>query len=390
MKQMTCTLFAAAMLTSPLSPLAGQQIAFDKVTVDPQPPNNPWVKVLGDFNLDGQIDIAVGGSRGPLVWYESPTWERHVVAAGGYATVDGEAADIDSDGDPDIALGGVVWYENPGRDQVTGGKAWKLHRVGNLRSHDIEVADLDGDGKLDMVTRDQSSFGNPAGNQIQIWKQERPDRWTRRNLDCPQGEGLKLGDVDLDGDPDIVIGARWYQNDGEILTKRWPEHIYTSKWTHPDATVSFGDLNGDGRGDIVLTPAELKGDSYRIAWYEAPSDVTGEWKEHIMEREQETVVHAVEVADFNGDRMLDVIVAEMHQGADPDEVRIYINQANAQSWFRQVISTMGSHDVAVADIGADGDTDIVGANHGGSHQALELWENRTIRLRKKRSSFRED
>lgn len=196
-------------------------------------------------------------------------------------------------------------------------------------------------------------------------------------MECPQGEGLKLGDIDQDGDADIVIGARWYENAGDILQSRWPEHLYSSKWTHPDATVSFGDLNGNGRSDIVLTPAELRGDFYRIAWYEAPDDTTVEWEEHVIEAQQETVVHAVEVSDFNGDQKMDVVVAEMHQGVDPDEVRVYINRGKGDSWSRQVISTNGSHDVAIADIGSDGDIDIVGANHAGSYQPVELWENTT-------------
>jgi hypothetical protein len=383
MKLTIQVIIAAAIMVPLVRQVSGQEVAFRQVTVDPKPPRNPWVKVLADFNLDGRPDIAVGGSGGPLVWYEFPKWQRHFIAAGGYSTVDGEAADIDSDGDPDIALGGVVWFENPeissvlGEDQAAGGEAWKMHRVGKLRSHDIEVADLDGDGKLDLVTRDQSSFGRPVGNQIQIWRQQGPDQWSRRNLECPQGEGLKLGDVDRDGDSDIIIGARWYENDGDILNKRWREHFYSSKWTHPDATISLGDLNGDGRGDIVLTPAELQGDSYRIAWYEAPRDLSEEWKEHVMEPKQETIVHAVEVSDFNGDGRMDVVVAEMHQGDDPDEVRVYINRGNGQSWSRQIISTRGSHDVAVGDIGSDGDFDIVGANHAGPYQPLELWENLT-------------
>ena len=354
-----------------------QEIRFQHVTVDAHPPQNPWVKVVADFNQDGMPDIGIGGSKGPFVWYEYPSWNKHLVTDGGYATVDGETADIDGDGDADIVLGGIVWLENPGAERVTSGSPWKRHQVAQLNSHDIEVADLDGNGKLDLVTRDQSSFGRPAGNQIQIWKQLDPDSWSRRDLVCPHGEGLKLGDVDCDGDADIIIGARWFENSGDILQGRWREHTYTAKWNHPDAKIGFGDLNSDGRPDIVLTPSELKGNTYRIAWYASPPDPHDEWEQHVIEAEQETVVHALEIADMNDDHTLDVVVAEMHQGADPDEVRVYVNDDHGLRWTRQVLSRTGSHDIVVADIGSDSDNDIIGANHGGDFQPVELWENLT-------------
>jgi hypothetical protein len=122
---------------------------------------------------------------------------------------------------------------------------------------------------------------------------------------------------------------------------------------------------------------------YRISWFEAPEDAkNSNWPEHIIEKVQETVVHALGVADMNNDGKPDVVIAEMHQGADPDEVRIYLNQGGGLKWTKQVLSTTGSHDIVVADIGADGDLDIVGANHAGSLQAVQLWENLTSKTGK--------
>ena len=85
----------------------------------------------------------------------------------------------------------------------------------------------------------------------------------------------------------------------------------------------------------------------------------------------------LEIADMNDDHTLDVVVAEMHQGADPDEVRVYVNDDHGLRWTRQVLSRTGSHDIVVADIGSDSDNDIIGANHGGDFQPVELWENLT-------------
>ena len=49
-----------------------------------------------------------------------------------------------ADGDADIVMGGVLWFENPG----AGAGVWSAQVIDDLRTHDIELADLDGNGRL--------------------------------------------------------------------------------------------------------------------------------------------------------------------------------------------------------------------------------------------------
>lgn len=350
------------------------EVPFERVVVDERPPTNPWYKMAGDLNGNGKLDLIVGGSKGPLVWYAWPDWQKQKIADGGYNGVRGMTGDIDRDGHIDILMGGVVWFRNPGKAQG----AWTMHRIDNVRMHDALLVDLDGDGRLDAVGRDQSAFGK-TGNAIYLYRQESPEKWTKRVLPCPHGEGIQVADLTGNGRPDIVINGRWYENPGDVIAGDWKEHVYTTAWTHPDAKVELADLNGNGRLDVVLTPAELAGQTYKITWYEAPADPRrGDWTEHIVVEKLEAVIHSLALGDFNRDGRVDIAYAEMHQGADPDEVVLLLNGGRGAAWHKQVLSTRGSHDLLAVDFEGKGVLDLIGANHGGPYQPLELWRNRFV------------
>jgi hypothetical protein len=365
-----------ALLLLGFSFTSAADIPFEHVILDNAGPKDPWAKMLGDIDGDELVDVVIAGRGGPMVWYTYPAWSKSVITKGGYKTVDGELGDIDGDGDLDVLVGGLIWYENPRPKANPAKKTWKAHKVANHPTHDVELGDLDGDGDLDIATRDQSEFGHKAGNKIHLWRHDKRDKWTEKIISCPHGEGITLADIDKDGDLDVVIGGIWFENTRDIVTGEWAAHRFAS-W-HSNTTVQVADINADGRLDVILSPSELKASFYKLSWFESPSaPKKGSWTEHIIAERVECVIHGLATADMNGDGAVDVVTAEMHQGADPDEVAIHINRDNGSSWKKQVVSTKGSHYIRVADIGNDGDMDIMGANWSGRYQPIEMWENLT-------------
>ncbi len=378
----TLLLFAVFLVAQSADP---SDPVFEQILVDETAsrPVNPWGKAVGDMNGDGRPDLITGGQKsGGLVWYENTgdmhRWPRHLVEDGGGFSTDHEVCDLDSDGDPDLVSinNGVRWYENvDGR-----GHEWLRRDVSTTRVHDIEVSDLDGDRKLDIVARDQKEFGD--GSKVFIMRQESGLGFSAPvTVDVPNGEGLKVADLDKDGKPDIVVNQVWLKNDNPLgRADQWITHVYTRSYDWPNTFIDTGDFNADGREDLVLSPSERdRHRGQRIAWLEAPIDRTTPWTEHIVMQDVQAVWHFVGTADLNGDKRPDIVSAEMNQGDDPDLVLAFLNGGRGESWRRIDIASTGSHSMRLADLNADGRVDLFGANWNGDLDPRgappEIWIN---------------
>jgi hypothetical protein len=343
-------------------------VPFARVVVDDALPGYLDCKSVGDFDGDGLPDIAIGTDT-QLVWYEAPDWQRRQIAPGANFTTDMQAADVDGDGDLDLVVPEydaqrVEWFRNP---QIGGGD-WTLVPIGTgVTAHDLEVADMNGDSKPDVVIR--GHFG-PTTLYLQG---ATPADWAPVPIAAAiDNEGLALADIDGDGRRDIVQNGYWLEApDDPSNGGAWQKHSFDADWETSTVGVAVADLSGDSRPDVVLAFGESEGE---MAWYEAPADprVGNDWVKHPIAAPVD-YVHTFKLADVDGDGSLDVVFAEMAQSAQK-RVGFFRNGGGGQGWTLQVLSTGGSHNVRVADVGDDGDLDIVGANwQQGS--VVELFEN---------------
>src|SRR3954453_1101096 len=111
------------------------------------------------------------------------------------------------------------------------------------------------------------------------WAATRPDDivFDRRMLDPGGSETVALGDINGDGRPDIVSGEFWYE------APRWTKHRFRQIDFTNNYVDNFSDLaldvNGDGRVDIVSCSWFSK----RLYWSENPGKSTALWKDHAIE-----------------------------------------------------------------------------------------------------------
>jgi len=355
----------------------GVDISFEYRTIDSQMAGD--CKMVGDIDGDGLPDLVVGGKPGEnLKWYHYPSWTKTQIAVPGTEfTTDGELGDVDGDGDLDIVVpdgngsNNLKWFKNPlpGGDPFNG-SAWVKYNIGSIEGwgKDVELADFDGDGRLDIATRSETA--------AMIFFQMSPNTWSRKVFSgfSIGSEGMASGDIDKDGDVDLVLRGTWLRNPGGTSARtpsNWKEY------TIGPASATFKalvvDLNRDGKMDVLFSSSE--GTAAVQWWTPSTGSPTGTWTSHTIATSVDRC-HTLQAADMDNDGDMDVVTAQMHTSTSR-EVAVYRNlDGVATSWQKQVLATTGLHNGVVADIGKDNDYDIFGSNFTGN-APVRLWENQS-------------
>jgi hypothetical protein len=335
---------------------------------------------IADYNNDGILDISAGRN-----WYPGPDYVPQPVRAVGefgadYSTNNGEHAyDVDGDGWIDIVAGTfkekeVFWYKNPGKEALAFGKQWPQQLLKETASHNeiTYLHDFNGDGKPEYIANSWN-----AKNQQLIWKfKQEAKKHTLHKCEVgdENGHGVGFGDINGDGRDDILFQAGWYERpEGDPLTQKWTLH---KDWMyrHASCPMIVVDLNGDGRNDVIWG----SGHNYGVFWMEQlePKDGKTQWKEHVIDKSW-SQAHALAWADIDGDGDKDLITGKRvraHSGKDPgakEKPSIYYYSWDKASlkWTRHLIMEgVGTGlFIRTGDLDKNGKLDIVVAGKSGTY-----------------------
>jgi Domain of Unknown Function (DUF1080)/FG-GAP-like repeat len=290
-----------------------------------------WSAAVADINHDGIPDIIAGPYYylGPDYTVRREIYLSKTFSPGTEFALDmvNFAYDFNGDGWPDVLstrLRPISLYINPQGES----RRWDRYPVlPQVTSEIVLFKDIDGDGKPEVI------YG---GGGVMAYAKPDPSDVTKPWIVHPisQGvpvniHGLGVGDINGDGRPDIVGPAGWWEQPPQGTPGRWPFHPVD--FGKGGAEMGIYDVNGDGLNDVVTS---LEAHGFGLAWYEQKRDKDGNisFVQHMIMDNFETKnagdvtftePHGMTFADMDGDGIPDIITGKRYwshldSDTDPD------------------------------------------------------------------------
>lgn len=284
--------------------------------------------------------------------------------------------DLNMDGHVDILVGGRDKTEGFHVELGDGEGHWQLVSGPDtgMQPRAFAVADVNMDGAPEVLIGGE---GDREG--LQIWRLDEAGAWRLHSVPVESGKyrEVRLADVNRDGWPDIVAarldddqsgGIDVLLNDAQGGWVAGVGPVDEGRFTG----VSVIDLNGDGAMDLVASRrgglgavAETGKEYWRQVggvqiWY---GDGDGRWEPEVLFADGDA--ESVTVADVDGDGALDV-VAGLYQGG----IRMW--RKHYSDWTMHRLVDKGSwSDVRVGDLDGDGRRELIASSSDG--KGIRVW-----------------
>lgn len=338
-------------------------------------PNMSYVAV-GDFNRDGILDIAAIDRQNSEVQIFLGNGDGTFNVGAEYTTSPGDqpssqnlvVGDFNKDGKLDIAVAnsntqdvGVLLGHGDGTFAPA-----VSYSLSGASAYDIKAADLNGDGYLDLAVL---VYGEGGAIAILPGDSDNPGTFGPVNFVGVSGEpnSLALGDLNKDGKVDMAVterGGSSFNGQLEIFLNNDGTGTFPTASTLYPASALGGaggdswpldiemfDMNGDGNLDLVylnddygtLAVALGNGDGTLSAPTEFPST---------------EYVAGLALSDVNGDGAMDVLTGEDEAGG----FGVFLNTAGAGGAGNYTLGTSTPSDTVAAGTSANYTLDLAGSN----------------------------
>lgn len=327
-----------------------------------------------DVDNDGTLDLVSGS-----FWYKGPEFlDRFLIGqvkrfGEYYEDFSTIPMDVNEDGNMDFITGGwfegiLIWKENPGD-----GSEWTTHEI--AKTGNIETSrgfDIDGDGILEIVP-------NTPRKELAYYKKTGANQFEKFPVADIHGHGLGFGDLNGDGRGDLVISEGWLEAPADLKSGKWILH---SDFNLGDASIPMivADVNGDGLQDLIVGQAH----GFGLFWMQQKKEAGKiSFVKHEIDPNQ-SQYHTMEWVDIDNDGQNELVTGKRyraHNGKDPggkDYAGLYYFKWNGESFTKNVISfgPLGEGKgsglyFSIADLNEDGWKDIVVAGKDG----LMVFEN---------------
>lgn len=197
---------------------------------------------VADVDLDGDLDVFVTYYRKPARLYLNDG--AGLMKESVHTFFDGvKAGNLDGDGDADVLSSrdkgpAAIWLNEKGRFTLREGT------VGDNTGIDfVYLVDIDADGDLDLMALNRTA-------ESSIWENDGRASFHKRAQTFGSGTRMAAGDIDLDGDLDLLIGpVVWLNRGGQLFEK--------AQMLPLGVTTILELVDIDGDGDLDLLAAEI-------------------------------------------------------------------------------------------------------------------------------------